>query len=105
MQEWGLKKPIITEDGNYVKVVLPHARLAAPTESILDFLASHEQITNRQARDLTGIRSENLVKIEFYKLRDEGLIERVPDLAGPRSAWRATAKGKREISKRNSGRK
>ena len=24
MKEWGLKEPIITEDGNYVRVVLPH---------------------------------------------------------------------------------
>jgi hypothetical protein len=41
---------------------------------------------------VTGIRSENSVKTEFYKLRDEGHLERV--LAGNKSAWRLTAKGK-----------
>jgi ATP-dependent DNA helicase RecG len=58
------------------------------------FLSSHDRVTNRQARELTGIKSENLVKNEFYKLRDEGLIERIPGLAGPKSAWRLTDKGK-----------
>ena len=88
MKDFGLKQPIISEDGNYVKVVLPHAKLAAPTQAIMELLENHEVITNRQARDLIGIRSENLVKVEFYKLRDEAFIERVPDLHGPKSAWR-----------------
>ena len=95
MKEWGLKEPIIVEEKNYVRVTLPHTPLAAPTEAILQFLESNHQITNRQARDITGIRSENLVKIEFYKLRDEGLLEMIPELRGPKSAWRLTEKGKR----------
>jgi ATP-dependent DNA helicase RecG len=94
MKEFGLKDPIISEEGNYLKVVLPHLPLAAPTVAIMEFLRQHDQISNRQARDLTGIRSENSVKTEFYKLRDEGHLERVPDLAGNRSAWRLTPKGK-----------
>lgn len=94
MKEWGLKAPEISEMGNYVKVVLPHMTLAAPTDAILKFLKTNEQITNRQAREITGIRSENLVKIEFYKLRDEELLEMVPELKGSKSAWRLTDKGK-----------
>jgi ATP-dependent DNA helicase RecG len=100
MKEFGLKNPIIAEEGNYLKVVLPHLPLAAPTAAIMEFLKSHDRITNRQARDITGIKSENLVKVEFYKLRDEGHIERVPKLAGPKSAWRLTAKGKRYLSQK-----
>ncbi|MDH5731122.1 MAG: putative DNA binding domain-containing protein [Gammaproteobacteria bacterium] len=95
MKEWGLKKPEIYEEHNYVKVVLPHSPLAAPTEAIMEFLKTQRKITNSQARDLTGIKSENLVKAEFYKLRDEGLIERVPDLHGPKSAWQLTDSGKK----------
>ena len=98
MKEFGLKNPEISEQGNYLKVVLPHSPLAAPTAAIMDFLKSHEKITNRQARDITGIKSENLVKVEFYKLRDEGLIERVPGLAGPKSAWHLTAAGEQYLS-------
>lgn len=99
MKEWGLKAPEIIEDKNYVKVILPHVSLAAPTEAILTFLTSNDRITNQQARDITGIKSENLVKIEFYKLRDEGLLERVPGLKGPKSAWQLTERGKAEIKK------
>ena len=88
MKEFGLKDPEIFEDGNYFVVRLPHTPLATPSEAILKFLESHEQITNRQAREITGIKSENLVKIEFYKLRDAGLLEQIPELKGPKSAWR-----------------
>lgn len=49
---------------------------------ILEFLKTNSTITNRQAREIAGIRSEKLVKIEFYKLRDEGLLEMVPGLKG-----------------------
>ncbi|RWX47433.1 ATP-dependent DNA helicase RecG [Candidatus Electrothrix aarhusensis] len=94
MKEWGLKSPEIIEEGNYVKVTLPHIPLATPTEAILNFLKTNNTITNQQTRDITGIKSENLVKIEFYKLRDEGLLERVPGLKGPKSAWQLTSKGK-----------
>jgi len=100
MKEFGLRNPSITEEGHYLKVVLPHLPLAAPTVAIMDFLQSHDQITNRQARDITGIKSENLVKIEFYKLRDEGHIERVPELAGSKSAWQLTAGGKKFLTER-----
>ena len=97
MKEWGLREPVIVEDKNYVRVTLPHTPLAAPTEAILKFLELNPPITNRQARDVTGIRSENLVKIEFYKLRDDDLLEMIPELKGPRSAWRLTGKGKKHV--------
>ncbi len=88
MKEWKLKSPVIEEDGNYVKVTIRHAPLALPTEAIIAFLGEHSEITNAQARDLTGIKSENAVKNEFYKLRDKGIIERVPGRNGALAAWR-----------------
>lgn len=91
MKEFGLKSPEIFEQGNYTVVRLPHTPLATPGDAIMKFLESHDQITNRQARDITGIRSENLVKREFYKLRDVGLLEQIPELKGPKSAWRKPA--------------
>jgi len=97
MKEWKLKPPIIEEIKNYVKVTIPHAPLARPTELILKFLKTNQTINNKQARELTGIKSENLVKVEFYKIRDEGLLERVPGLEGPASAWRLTDKGEKEV--------
>lgn len=88
MKEWKLKPPIIEEDGNYIKVTIRHAPLALPTEAIMSFLEDHGEITNAQARHLTGIKSENAVKKEFYKLRDQGVIERVPNKGGGHAAWR-----------------
>ncbi|NTF34266.1 ATP-binding protein [Rhizobium skierniewicense] len=103
MKEFGLQAPQITEENNYVKVVLPHAPLAAPTTAILQFLKSHHQITNKQARDITGIKSENLVKIEFYRLRDDNKIQRVAGLAGPKSAWELTQEGKEYLDGKSEG--
>jgi len=99
MKEWGLKSPDIREERGYIRVTLPHIPLAKPTELILNFLTTHNSITNRQARDITGIKSENLVKVEFYKLRDEGFLERIPGLEGPRSAWQLTVAGTNEAEK------
>jgi ATP-dependent DNA helicase RecG len=91
MKEWKLKPPVIVEEGNYIKVIIRHAPLALPTEAILNFLETHPEITNAQARDLTGIKSENAVKKEFYKLRDQGVLERVPNKGGGNAAWRRIA--------------
>jgi ATP-dependent DNA helicase RecG len=88
MKEWKLKPPVIEEDGNYIKVTIRHAPLALPTEAIMSFLSDHSEITNAQARQLTVIKSENAVKKEFYKLRDQGVIERVPNKGGGHAAWR-----------------
>lgn len=99
MKEWGLKAPEIEESNGYVRVTLPHTPLAKPSEAILGFLARNPTVTNRQARDLTGIKSENLVKIEFYKLRDEKMLEPVPGLKGSKSAWQLTEMGKKAAEK------
>jgi ATP-dependent DNA helicase RecG len=88
MKEWRMRAPEVEETGNYVKVTIPHAPLATPQEAILEFLEKNPQITNRQARDITGIRSENAMKSEFYKLRDVGVLEMIPELKGNRAAWR-----------------
>lgn len=92
MKEWRLRAPDIVDEGNYVRVVIPHAPLATPQEAIMEFLTKHGAITNRQARDITGIKSENAVKSEFYKLKEAGLIEMIPELKGNKAAWRLTAR-------------
>lgn len=92
MKEWRLRAPEILDEGNYVRVVIPHAPLATPQEAIMEFLTKHGAITNRQARDITGIKSENAVKSEFYKLKEAGLIEMIPELKGNKAAWRVVAK-------------
>jgi ATP-dependent DNA helicase RecG len=90
MKEWRMRNPEIMEEDNYVRVVIPHASLATPQEAIMEFLANNPTITNKQARDITGLKSENAVKSEFYKLRDTGRIEMIPELKGNKAAWRLT---------------
>jgi ATP-dependent DNA helicase RecG len=83
-----LKDPTLNIEDNAFVVVLEHAPLARPEELILEYLSNHEEITNRIARALTGIESENTVKKVFYKLRDSGRIEQVPGRTRFTAAWR-----------------
>lgn len=87
MKEWKLQDPKLREENNYVIVTIAHAPLATPEELILDYLANNKEVKNKVARELTGIRSENQMKDVFYRLRDSGLIERVPGKMGNAAAW------------------
>lgn len=77
--------------------MLPHAPLAEPAILMLRFLRDNGQIRNAQVREITGIKSENKVKTEFYRLRDQGWIERVPGLKGNKAAWQLTTAGKEHV--------
>jgi len=89
MEEFRLKSPIISEDGNYIKVVIPHSSLASPEETVLEYLKNNPQIKNREARVITGVKSENIMKIHFYNLRDNDLIEPVMSRNGNKPvAWK-----------------
>jgi ATP-dependent DNA helicase RecG len=70
-----------------VLVAIKHELLASPEESVMDYLENHETITNRIARELTGISSENTMKEVFYRLAKRELIERVPGRKGASAAW------------------
>lgn len=89
MAEWRLTKPEIMETGNYVKVTLFHTPLASPDEIVLDYLKTHLEIRNGDARKITNIRSENVMKNVFYRLRDAGLIVPIKSHGGAKTiAWR-----------------
>jgi len=88
MKEWKLRDPVIVEEGHYVRVTIPHAALATSEDAILEFLSTHDTIRNSEAREITGIRSENAVKRVFLKLKNADLIEPVPGLRGSASLWR-----------------
>jgi ATP-dependent DNA helicase RecG len=88
MRALRLKDPVIEERDSSVVVQIRHERLASPEEAVLTYLANHDEITNAVARQITGITSENKVKEVFYRLRDAGKLDRVPDRRGSASAWR-----------------
>ncbi len=52
---------------------------------------------------MTGIKSENAMKSEFYKLRDDDVIEMDPTKKGNKAAWRLTAKGIQAVRKATNG--
>lgn len=88
MAEAKLKAPTFTQDENSFTVVIGHTPLARPEEIVLEYLASHDEITNAIARRLTGIDSENAMKSVFYRLRDSETLEQVPGKKGNKAAWR-----------------
>ena len=87
MRNLRFKDPVISERDNSVLVQIKHERLASAEDIIMEYLQNNPMITNREARGLTGIKSENSMKSVFYKLRDLDLIEQVPGRSGFASAW------------------
>lgn len=90
MNKLRLKKPEINEGDSSVLVTLKHESLASPEQMVMDYLKTHEEVTNSIARALTGIKSENSMKDVFYRLRDRKDIEPVPGKKGRSSAWQKT---------------
>jgi ATP-dependent DNA helicase RecG len=53
----------------------------------MEYLDTHDEITNRVGREICGITSENTMKDVFLSLAKAGKIERVPGRLGSRAAW------------------
>ena len=94
MREMKLKEPVLTQEGGYVKVVLRHESLATPEEIILEYLATHDEIANREAREMCFIGSENKMKRILQTMVSRQLIESVPGRSRYNAAYRR-AKGRR----------
>ncbi|CAM1345746.1 ATP-binding protein [Tenacibaculum crassostreae] len=77
--ELRLKKPEIIELDHSVLVIIKHESLASPEKMIMDYLSKNEEIHNSTARELTGVKSADIIKTHFYRLREKGLIEKNPD--------------------------
>jgi ATP-dependent DNA helicase RecG len=69
----------------------------------MDYLGNHVTITNQIARELTGITSENSMKLVFYRLAKSGLIERVPGRRGAAAAWQKKKSVSSSMAARQSG--
>lgn len=93
MEKLRLKEPVIEEGENSVVVILRHESLGSPEQLVMEYLETHDEITNAIGRDLTAIKSENTMKEVFYRLRDRSLLEQVPEKKGKNSAWRKPVGG------------
>lgn len=89
MRNLRLKEPVVVEQENSVVVQIKHERLASAEDIIMEYLDNpdNKMITNRVARGLTGIKSENSMKNVLLRLRDRGLTRQVPGKSGFASAW------------------
>lgn len=94
MRRLELKDPIIEERPNSVLVTIRHERVDPPEVLIMKYLETRPQVTNKDARELCHIGSENKVKRIFEKMMERGLIERVPGLLSNKTAYRKKNKPK-----------
>jgi ATP-dependent DNA helicase RecG len=93
MREMKLKIPIIEQKGGYVTVTLKHETLASPEEMILEYLQTHEEIANKEARDICFIGSENKMKTVLQRMVRNEHIELVPGRTRYTAAYRLPRKG------------
>lgn len=78
MRDMRLRDPIIEQKGGNVLVTLKHESLGTPQELIMKFLESHETITNREAREICNVGSENAMKHILKRMVDAEMLEVVP---------------------------
>jgi ATP-dependent DNA helicase RecG len=88
MRDMKLKAPVVSQEGGYVRVSLRHEPLATPEELIFEYLQKNAQITNRIARDMCFIGSENKMKGILQRMVKNGHIELVPGTTRYSAAYR-----------------
>jgi ATP-dependent DNA helicase RecG len=93
MRKIRLKDPRISELDNSVLVQIWHERLSSPAQIVMEYLETHDTITNAIGREITGIRRDVQMKDVFVALRRTGELEQVPETRGRASMWRK-ARGK-----------
>ena len=88
MLEAGLQSPSVSGTEDSVIVTLRHERLADAETLVLDYLDSHDSISNAIGREITGISDANRMKQVFNRLKDKGLLEIVPGTRSTSTLWR-----------------
>jgi ATP-dependent DNA helicase RecG len=88
MKQLQLKEPEIRQTGNSVLIVIRHQRLASPEKMIIEYLGSHEEISNSVVRQLTGIGSENSVKRIFQRMIKAGELKSISGRSLQNAAYR-----------------
>lgn len=101
MRGMRLKPPTIEQMEGYVKVSLRHESLATPEELILDYLSGHDEITNKLAREICHIGSENHVKRIFQKMMQSQLIELIPGRSRYTAAYRKVSGAQGIVESKN----
>ena len=88
MERLQLKKPLIQQRPESVLVTIRHERLASPEDAIMEFLESHDSISNGQARELCVIREDWRIRSIFGRLVEAEMIEKIPGSITSNTAYR-----------------
>jgi ATP-dependent DNA helicase RecG len=92
MRRMKLRDPIVLQEGSYVNVILRHESLAGPEERILDYLKLNVKITNKIARGICFIGSENKMKAILQKMVKNNILEPVPTTSRYNAAYQLKQK-------------
>jgi ATP-dependent DNA helicase RecG len=87
MMKMQLQKPQILETDHSVIVIIKHERLADAETLVLDYMSTHDTISNAQARQLTGITDANKMKRVFNRLKSQNYLEIVPGTRSSATLW------------------
>lgn len=85
---WRKVGTIDKQDEQLEDALLPYEMYREYERLIINYLAEHEEITNRIAREVTGVNSGAVIKNIFYRLRNQRLIEIVPGKSRVSATWR-----------------
>jgi ATP-dependent DNA helicase RecG len=88
MERLQLKKPIIYQRPESVLVTIRHERLASPEDAIMEYLETHDTISNGQARELCVIREDWRIRSIFGRMVDAEMLEKVPGSMTSNTAYR-----------------
>lgn len=91
MRAMRLKAPEILQKGGSVLVILRHESLGTPQELIMQYLESHETITNRDAREICNVQSENSMKHILKRMVDAGMLEVIQGQTIFQTSYKKTA--------------
>jgi len=75
MRAMRLKDPEIEQRGSNVVVILRHESLGTPQELITRYLDTHLTITNKEAREICNVQSENAMKHVLKRMVDAGMLQ------------------------------
>ena len=94
MRRFGLKPPVVQENGLSVIVAVTQEPLALPEEAIRNYLQTHETINNSKAREITCINAEQRIKTILKRMVASRTIEQVPGTKTRSTAYRLPAAGR-----------
>ena len=87
MLEMQLQKPQIIETESSVIVIIKHERLADAETLVMQYMETHDTISNAVARELTGISDANKMKRVFIRLKNKGYLNIVPGTRSTATLW------------------